>query len=232
MFAFLISPAMDPFYKVVLSYPTILFSALLILCTLFCLVSLLGVFDFDIFNFDMPGVDGIETGVDVSGDELSNANVLASLLMRFGLIGIPAPIILFSMSLLGWMISFTLSYYLLSYIPGGVFTFIFGTIAFVITLYLSAWLTGFILRPFKSFFEITSQEVEKDIVGQVGVVRTSTVTKTFGEATVADGGAGLIVKVRPYKEQEFIKGDRVVLLEYVAESHFYRVISEKEFNQS
>jgi hypothetical protein len=55
---------------------------------------------------------------------------------------------------------------------------------------------------------------------------------TFGEATVEDGGAGLIVKVRAFKDEVFARGDKVVLLEYIEAENIYKVISEQEFSNS
>jgi len=232
MFAILFSKSMDPFYEVFLSYPTILFSLLIVLCLLFSLIAVLGVIDFDFLNFDMPDLDvSADTGLDSGVDGLTNAHVLASLLMRLGLVGIPAPIVLFSVSLIGWMISFTISFYFYGYIPDGIFQFVFGSVVLISVLYFSAYLTGLFLRPFKSFFTTVNQEAQKEIVGSVGVVRTSKVTATFGEASVSDGGAGLIVKVRSYKDEEFARGDKVVLLEHVSAENIYKVISETEFNK-
>jgi hypothetical protein len=44
-----------------------------------------------------------------------------------------------------------------------------------------------------------------------------------------DGGAGLILRVRADEALGFKRGDRVVLLEYLAAEHAYRVITEEEF---
>ncbi len=232
MFAILFSKGMDPFYEIFLSFPTILFSALILLCLFFCLIAVLGVIDFDFLNFDVPDVDGVDGILDSGADNLTNAHVLASLLMRFGLVGIPAPIILFSISLLGWIMSFTISHYVYSYIPDGILQWAVGLGILFVVLYVSAYLTGLILKPFKGIFESSNQEVQKEIVGRVGVVRTSKVDNRFGEVTVEDGGAGLIVKVRTFKDEVFSRGDRVVLLEYIVEENVYKVISESEFSKS
>ena len=61
-------------------------------------------------------------------------------------------------------------------------------------------------------------------------MRTSRVDENFGEATLDDGGAGLILKVRSAENETFVKGDCVVILERLNNDTIYRVISEKEFN--
>jgi len=225
MFAILYSKNMDPFYNIFLSFPTVIFSLLIVLCILFCLVAVLGVVDFDILNFDLPEADNLNV------DNLTNAHVLASLMMKLGLVGIPAPIILFSMSLIGWLASFILCYYTFKIFPEGILRFVCGVVILFSVSFFSAYITGLILRPFKKFFETANQEVQKEIIGHLGVVRTSKVNDKFGEATVEDGGAGLIVKVRSYKHEEFSRGDRIILLDYLPQENVYRVISEKDFNK-
>lgn len=232
MFAVLFTEAMDPFYRILLAYPVIIFSALVILCVFFSLIAVLGFLDLDFLNIDVPDVDPTNSLSDGGADSLTSTHILAGILMRLGLIGIPMPLIFFMVSLIGWMISFTAAFYLYDYIPGGFLRFIVGTILLFAVLYFSAYLTGKILKPFKSFFETADQEVEKNIIGQIGIVRTSKVTHEFGEANVNDGGAGLIVKVRAFKsDEEFHYGDRVVLLDFVPEEHIYKVISEKDFKR-
>ena len=229
MFAIFFTKAMDPFYQIILTYPVIIFTCLLILFTFFGLIAVLGLIDLDFLNFDGPDIDG---GMDSlnSGDGLTSSHVLAGIMMRLGLIGIPAPLVFFLVSLIGWMLSFLIVEYTFDFIPDGFIQFVVGTAVFIFVLYFAAFLTGKMLNPFREFFRTAHQEVQKVIVGQTAVVRTSTVNTAFGEAVVNDGGAGLIVKVRSFKaEEEFKRGDRIVLLEYVAEENIYKVISEQEF---
>ena len=115
--------------------------------------------------------------------------------------------------------------------PGGVVGLIVGTLLFLVYLFLSVYISGMLLRPFKGFFKTMDLEVKKEIVGRVGIVRTTKVDASFGEAFVEDGGAGLIVKVRPLRDEEFLKGDRVVLIEHIKSENLYKVISEIEFNK-
>ena len=69
----------------------------------------------------------------------------------------------------------------------------------------------------------------KSVLGQVAVVRSGRVTASHGEAVLEDGGAGLILRVRADEALGFKRGDRVVLLEYLAAEHAYRIITEEEF---
>jgi hypothetical protein len=91
-------------------------------------------------------------------------------------------------------------------------------------------ITAFIIRPLRPLFKRAQQQTEKYVIGQSAIVRTSVVDNSFGEAILEDGGAGLIFKVRTIGNESFVKGDKVVLLEYIKEKNIYRVVSEEDFS--
>ena len=98
------------------------------------------------------------------------------------------------------------------------------------SLFAATWLTSKAIKPLRPLFKNATTETHKHIIGQTAVVRTSRVDETFGEATMADGGAGLILKIRSTGDETFSKGDRVVIFERLNDDNIYRVISEKEFS--
>ncbi len=224
MFAVFFSEKMDPFYQICSSFPTVVFTVLLVFCVLYWALAVLGMIDIDVLDLDLPD------DIDINDfDDMSNLNVMSGLLLKLGLNGVPITIVLTSIALLGWILSFVVVYFLFPYIPGALLQFIAGIPIFIGTVYLSAIITAAIIKPLRPVFLATNQEVQKTIVGQTAVVRTGRVDKNFGEATVEDGGAGLLVKVRPYKGETFNRGERVVLLEYIEEENLYKVISEDDF---
>ncbi len=218
MFAILLTDKMDGFYAIVTSFPTVIFSILLIVAIFYWLVAIFGVVDFDVLD------------VGDAGDSGHGVNGIAGLAMRLGLNGVPLPIIVTLIALIGWFLCYYSVHFIYPFVPG-VFEIIAGAGIFIGASYVSIMLTAQIIKPLRSFFKQADQQVEKTIIGQVAVVRTGRVDKSFGEATVEDGGAGLVVKVRSYKDEDFSRGDRVVLLEYVASENIYKIISESEFNE-
>ncbi|MGH1472567.1 MAG: DUF1449 domain-containing protein [Cellvibrionaceae bacterium] len=225
MFAIFLTEAMDPFYLNITSFPTVIFSFFLILCFMYGCLAVLGLADMDFLNFEIP-----EANLDVdAGDSLSNLNVLAGLLVRLGLNGVPVPVLISLISLIGWFICYYAVHFIFPFVPDGIIQFLAGIPIFIVSLYLSAIITSLIVKPLRPIFKSANQQVERNIVGQIAVVRTTRVDQQFGEATIEDGGAGLIVKVRSYDNEVFNRGDRVALLEYVKNEHVYRVVSESEF---
>lgn len=227
MFAVLLSEGMDPFYQNIASFPTIFFTFFLAVTVLYWLVAVLGFVNIDILDFDIPDADGT---LDVnSGGELSNPDVLAGLMLRFGLHGVPVTIIISLISLFGWLTCYYLVHFLLPFEASTMFRYLLGIPAVIGSLYIGVMITAQLIKPLRPLFRRAQQQTVKEILGQTAIVRTSRVDKGFGEAILEDGGAGLILKVRSAGEEIFGKDDRVVLLEHIKEENVYRVISEKEF---
>lgn len=218
---------MDPFYQNISSFPTALFSVLLIVCVVYWAGTAVGLFDIDVLDFD--------TDIDINADsEHSTANVLSGLLMKLKAVGVPVVITLTSIILLGWLICYYLAHFFLGVFLGnvhsGILRFVLGIPVFAVSLIAAAWLTTFLMKPLRGVFNRSTEQAHKHILGQRAVVRTSRVDENFGEATLDDGGAGLILKIRSDGEDVFTKGDRVVIFERLNDDNVYRVISEKEFS--
>lgn len=225
MFAILFSDKMDPFYQNVLSFPTIIFSISLVFCVLFWLVAILGFLD--ISFLDIP-----EPEVDLSGDAdgPSTPDAVAGIILRMGLDGVPLTIVISLITLFAWLISYYGVNLTREIISGGIFYYLIGLAIFFFALYFSVLLTAFLIKPLRPLLKKLEQDIEKMVMGQTAIVRTSRVDNNFGEAVLDDGGAGLILKVRSTGDNVHKKDERVVLIEHDKESNSFRVISEKEFN--
>ncbi len=223
MFAILLSEGMDPFYRNISSFPTAIFTFVLAICVLYWLLAVFGVVD-----IDMLDIDGLDADFDL-GNETATHNAMAGVMLKFGLNGVPVTIIISFLSLFGWLTSYYSMHYLSSFIQKGLLSYLFGLLVLLIAFWLAVLLTAMIVKLISPFFKKLDQQTFKHILGQSAVVRTSIVTDSFGEAFLDDGGAGLILKVRSSNDQTFVKGDKVVLLEYLENENIYRVISEQDF---
>ena len=225
MFAILLNKEMDAFYQNIASFPTAIFTFILAICVLYWLFAVLGVVDIDLLDLDIEG------DMDL-GNETVTPNALAGVMLKFGLNGVPVTIMVSFLSLFGWLISYYSVHFLSPWIPAGLIFYLVSVVLLFASLFLAILLTAMVLTAIRPFFHKIEQQTVKRIVGKIAVVRTSKVTDSFGEVFLDDGGAGLILKARSEKGQTFVKGDKVVLLEYVESEYLYRVISEKELYQS
>ena len=105
-----------------------------------------------------------------------------------------------------------------------------GVAIFLVATYVSAIITGQIIKPIRTFFTKLDVDEVKHVLGQTVVVRSAVVTKEKGEAFMNDGGAGILLNIRATGDDEFKKGDEVVLIEQLNEQNIYRVIAKSEFS--
>lgn len=227
MFALFLSKKMDPFYENIFSFPTVVFTVLLLFVLFYWLLAALGLVDLDVLDFASTGVE-VDPGA--VGDSLSTLNVMAGLMLKLGLAGVPVTIVASFIILIGWLLSFTATFFLFPLVPDGLLEVLLGIPILLGVSYASAWVSAWLIKPLRPLFLAGQQDVQTQILGQTAVVRTGVVDANFGEAVLDDGGAGLILKVRAFSEETFAHGERVVLLEYVAADNTYLVASHAEFS--
>ncbi|MGX8220676.1 hypothetical protein ACWS81_07930 [Psychrobacter celer] len=203
-------------------YPTVIFTGLVMFVTLYWLVSLLGMADMDTVELGDAGGEA-----DIS--DLSSTGFFTGLMLKFGLYGVPLIIILTLISLIGWLLSYLYTSFLHQYFHSGALYYVFGTGALVFVLVVSMWLTGLIISPIRKNIAKIPKRNSSSNVGKIAVVRTLSVTDKHGEAELADGGAGLILKVRSQSADNLLKqGDKVILAEYIADANAYYVTAAKD----
>lgn len=225
MFAILFTDKMDGFYENILAFPTVIFSVLLVFCLLFWLISILGFLD--ISFLDLPDIDGGSESIDSGSPSIPDA--VAGIILKFGLNGVPLTVVLSLITLFAWLISYYSVNFLRDIVSLGFLYHFLSIVVLFLAVYLSALLTAKIVSPLKPLFKKMEQDVEKLVLGQTAIVRTSRVDQDFGEAILEDGGAGLILKIRSTGETKYKKGDKVVLIEYIKDLNVFRVVSENEF---
>ena len=225
MFAILLSDKMDPFYQNIASFPTAFFTFFLALSMLYWCIAVLGFVDIDAFD-----LDGVEADIDINSDAgTTSGDALVGLIHRLGLNGIPLTVVITFLSLLGWVISYFIVDIFFGWVPDGIVRWVVSVPVILGSLYVAAVLTAIAVKPLRPFFAKMEQQTSKLVLGQTAVVRTLRVDSGFGEATLEDGGAGLIFKVRAIGDAKFKQGDRVVLLEHIKENNTFTIISEDEF---
>lgn len=88
---------------------------------------------------------------------------------------------------------------------------------------LSLVATNLTSRPLGRVFEVHQAPARKTLVGQVCTVSTGRVSESFGQATVEDGGAGLLVPVRCDRPEALRRGQQALIIAYDDEREAYLV---------
>ncbi|ATM99400.1 ubiquinone biosynthesis protein UbiH [Proteus vulgaris] len=211
---------MNLFFQNSLAFPSIIFSALLIIISFYWLCAAFGLLDIDLFNIDSE----LDINVDATG--------LAGWLTKLGLAGIPVTIILTLFTLFGWFISYFTNYWIINAIETSFIRYLTGFIAFIITSFIALNLTAVCLKPIRK--KLMSRNKPKSVhqlIGKLAIVRSANVTENKGEAVLEDGGAGLILQIRAPETENIKRGDSVVIISYNALTHSYQVVTEDEFHR-
>ncbi|MBG2838147.1 MULTISPECIES: OB-fold-containig protein [Morganellaceae] len=211
---------MNLFFQNSLAFPSIIFSALLIIISFYWLCAAFGLLDIDLFNIDSE----LDINVDATG--------LAGWLTKLGLAGIPVTIILTLFTLFGWFISYFTNYWIINAIETSFIRYLTGFIAFIITSFIALNLTAVCLKPIRK--KLMSRNKPKSVhqlIGKLAIVRSANVTENKGEAVLEDGGAGLILQIRAPETENIKRGDSVVIISYDALTHSYQVVTEDEFHR-
>ncbi len=230
---------MEVFLKVVTSFPTVVYSVLLLVVTVHWLLSALGILELDALDGLLPddigadamhgahGAHGAHGSHDAHGDHGS----FGGFLMKFGLHGVPVMVVFTIIAIVGWSFCFMVDLHVISAMPEG----IGATLAAIATMFggllLSIPVGRMVLAPVRRLLRRYEPATQRPLLGRYAEVRSPEITQTHGTAWVDDGGAGLILQVRCDVPGRFVRGDRVVLIEYLDEQNAYRVTSTTEFEE-
>jgi hypothetical protein len=201
----------NEFLQTALTFPTVVFSVLLAVSAVYWLLAATGLSDAD-FSDGLAGADGDPN----AGDLLS----------RVGLTGVPVMVVLTVLSFTAWFGTYFVHLLVLRGLSEEV-----RTAAGVGTLLgmcvLSVPVTAAILWPVRrGLNRLRIAPPDASIVGRSGVVITPTLSAGYGQVSVDDGGAGLILQARCDDADPLERGDRVVLIEYLEGQNAYRVVAE------
>jgi hypothetical protein len=211
---------MELFLQTSLSYPVVLLSFALCVAILYWFIAALGIVEVDLLDIE------VESSLE---NHSLQPEGLAGLLLKLGLNGVPVTLILTLLFFFAWLFCYFAELLLLRFLPLGILRYPLGLVVVLAALVLAVPVVGMLTRPLRPLFRKLEATSNKSVLGQIAVVRSGRVSLTQGEATLEDGGASLILRVRADEAQGFKRGDRVVLLEYLEAEHAYRVITEEEF---
>jgi hypothetical protein len=202
---------MDQFLQIVLGFPTVVFSVMLLVALGYWLIAMLGLVELDVL--DVASADGVEI----------EPGQLPGLLMKLGFDGLPVTLIFTGIAFFAWLLSYLGTLLLATYDPGALRWALAIALA-LLALLLAIPFAGLTLRPLRGLFARHEAPAADDLLARSAIVRSAVVSETQGTATLEDGGAGLILQVRA-APGEFRRGDSVVLIEYLPASNAYRVIA-------
>ncbi len=213
---------MDTFLANITTFPVVVYTFLLIIVLLYWMMAFLGVVDIEMFDADVEIETDFETEVSINPDA-EGLSGLAGFMLNWGLTGVPITVVLSLLIVTSWLICYLATSLIFNYIPIGIIRYALGAGLLFVCFAVSIPLTAWTIRPFKSLF-IAHTAVKKDaLIGKECEVTTGTVNEEFGQASLEDGEAGMILSIRAPAAKEIKKGDKVILIEYIEKDDCYNV---------
>ena len=192
---------MDSFLTTLFGFPTGILSVGLLLVLGYWILILIGALDLEAPDVDLSieGPDGAQSAV--------GSNMLSSL----GFSGVPISLALSLTCAFAWLACALSVKIFFDLAPVGLFA---GLLILLLSVCLGLFLAGLCARPLLPLYRVNHAIGHAALVGSECVVTTLRVDADFGQATVRDGGADLIIQVRANTDIGLNKGDRALIIEY------------------
>jgi hypothetical protein len=159
---------------------------------------------------------------DGSDGDLGEGSGVSALIHALHLRSVPATVILSLIITFSWLVC-TVAMQLVSRDVAQNSRVLLGWLVLVGSPILALPLTSFTARPLAKVFAQRRAPSHADLIGKTCVVRTGTVTSTFGEALLEDGGAGLVLRIRVDRELQVKRGDQMLIVEWDRERESFLV---------
>ena len=202
---------------VLLAFPTVIFTVLLGVALVYWLFVVIGALDLDLLG---PGhaegaIEGATKGLaEGAADGLAEGapDGLAGLFTALRLKRAPVTVVVTLFAAFGWLVSVLTMQSVGAVLMGAVPAWLLGTLVLGASSVASLVVTSVAVRPLGRLFVTHAAKGRSDLVGRVCVVSTGRVDARFGQATVEDGGAGLILPVRCDAEGALRRGERALII--------------------
>ena len=155
-------------------------------------------------------------------DSDTGSGALAAIMSALHLRSVPATVVISLIVTFAWLVSVVVMQVVTRFLPALVGPLL-STAVLAFSFVLALPLTSFAARPLVKVFAPKHAPVKSDFIGRTCVIRTGSVTDKLGEATLHDGGAGLVLRVRVDGDKQLGRGEQALIVDYDADRETYLV---------
>lgn len=232
---------MEEFVRIALSFPPVLFSLMLVVVVIYWIFMVLGFLDLDLFDFDVDLDVDLDLDVDIAAKGLIDGaakglidgaaatsadglhGIFASIFSALSIGRVPVTISFSIFTLAAWAMSFAGVHYLENAL-GEPLGWLPQTGLLVATFFTSLIVAGTAVKPLRGLFATHTRRGQDTLIGKLVRVSTGRVDSKFGQATLEDGGAGLILSIRcDDADNNLQRGQKALIVGYDEPSNIYFV---------
>ena len=192
-------------------------TVLLGLVLAYWMMVIVGVLGMDAVDLDLDGDFDIDGGIDTDFDGGS----LVGDFFRFMHMGdVPVMIVVSFFVVSMWMVTIITNHY---WNPD--FGWFITVIFIVPNLIVSLLATKIVVTPFATLFK-HENDIELDrleMIGRIGMVKTSEITNAFGQIEVTHDGPPVVLNARTNPKERLVQGDAAKIISYNATNDTYLV---------
>jgi hypothetical protein len=190
---------MDAFLAAAFAFPTVVFTVLLVLFSIYALATLIGAADIEWIDH-LLGVDHVHD------------SVLEGVMSALGIAGIPITIFGGFASVFAWLTSFTAARFL----PDSM---LIDSAILAVSAILGIGIGSLAVRPLRAAFVTADAPRRNEMVGKVCTIRSLRVNATSGTADIGD----LVGEVRCFHDNTLTIGSDAIVYDYDPEDGVYHV---------
>lgn len=202
---------MELLIQTALTFPAIIFTALLGFVALYWMLVAIGLAPIELFEHDSL-----------------RDNHLASTLVSLRLGGVPASFALTVLLLFSTVACFLIELLVLRYLPLGGFRAPLGVVIIWASVVISTPLCVATCQALRRFFHPYRSASPRCLLGQTVVVLESSASDDSPQAHLADT-PGVVLKLHDKERARSMAGERRVLVKYLVGADAYRSVAEQEF---
>lgn len=172
---------------------------------------------------DLGDAGGGDADLGDAGDaDDAGQGVLAVVMSALHLRSAPATVIFSLIITFAWLVS-VVSMQVVTRTAPALTGHLLSAVVLLGSFVVSLPLTSFAARPLAKVFAPKHAPAKADFIGRTCTVRTGSVNAKFGEATLPDGGAGLVLRIRVEDGKQLGRGEQALIVDYDAEHETYLV---------
>lgn len=202
--------------RAMLDFPTVLFTIPLGVVLFYWLLVIVGALGIDVLDGDA------DAGGDLDG--FGGEGLVAEALVALKLSAVPVTIALSFVTLWAWVLSLLGMHWFGAPDAEGFPSWLTGAIVFVASLVSGVLLASMSVRPLAPLFVSHGAPTRRMLEGRLCTVSSGRVNASFGQASLDDGGAGLILSVFCETPNQLKAGDHAIVVRYDPHKDAYEVI--------
>jgi len=214
-------------FVLALSFPSVVFTVLLGVVLVYWAFVMVGVIHLGegsegALDGHLGGGHGHGHDLDLADDGDTGGDALAAIMSALHLRSVPATVVISLIVTFGWLVS-VVSMQAVTRVAPSLAGPLLSTAVLIASLVLALPLTSLAARPLAKVFAPRAAPAKSDFIGRTCVIRTGSVTDKLGEATLHDGGAGLVLRVRIDGGKQLGRGEQALIVDYDSERETYLV---------